>query len=235
MIDSCLSPHQLRGCCVYCPLVGLCHLLTLNPDPGKLTCTYAHVRNNWAHKQANGYMQERFCLTFSETHTHPDLKTTSLPRPPPQLNCWAYGAYLQQIKRGLIRKPAILLDLRRAFSLFHSLQTIFGARSPLNVAQYVAGEDWGHYCKFIWEGVPPNTPSNTHMRLNTRNLSGPRPFRKSFWLQSWCAFINCPLNWYQKVTIRVWKQKEALMKHRAAIHLQITMFSCLDSHHARPY
>lgn len=25
------------------------------------------------------------------------------------------------------------------------------------------------------------------------------------------------------------------MKHRAAIHLQITMFSCLDSHHAWAY
>lgn len=106
MIDSCLSPHQLRGCCVYCPLVGLCHLLTLNPDPGKLTCTYAHVRNNWAHKQANGYMQERFCLTFSETHTHPDLKTTSLPRPPPPTELLGLWCILAADKEGPYSKAS---------------------------------------------------------------------------------------------------------------------------------
>lgn len=54
-------------------------------------------------------------------------------------------------------------------------------------------------------------------------------------LQSWWAFINCSLNWYQKVTIRVWKEKEALMKHKAAIQLPITMFSCLNSHRACVY
>lgn len=32
--------------------------------------------------------------------------------------------------------------------------------------------------------------------------------------------------------MRVPKEKEALMKHRTAIHLQISMFLCLDSHHA---
>lgn len=88
-------------------------------------------------------------------------------------------------------------------------------------------------------GMPPNTPCPPHAATCTskhaRPKKPPRPFQKSLRLQSWCAFINCPLNWYQRVTIRVWKQKEALMKHRAAIHLQITMFSCLDSHHAWAY
>lgn len=52
---------------------------------------------------------------------------SSLHPPPP--SCCAYNAYLLQIKRGLILKRAILLDLRGAFSLFHSLQTVFGAGS----------------------------------------------------------------------------------------------------------
>lgn len=71
-------------------------------------------------------------------------------------SCCAYNARWLQIKRGLILRRAILLDLRWAFSLFHSLQTVFGALS----AQYgesITGESRGAAAG-LQRGNTPNTP-----------------------------------------------------------------------------
>ncbi len=128
-------PHQQHRCCIYWPLAGLCKLWHSTLTPAR---THAHThtfKNNHARKHTDRCMRGKrthshsSLLSQKHTQTHSCTLQKNNPPPPFPPSCCAYSAYLQQIKRGLILRRAILLDLRWAFSLFHSLQTVFGARS----------------------------------------------------------------------------------------------------------
>lgn len=140
MIDSCLSPINS----VDAADSGL-WLASANFDTWSYnlrpTHTHAHtciLKTIHAHEHTDRCMRAMHGETHAHSHSSPlsqkhtqthtcTLKNNLSPPFPP--SCCAYSAHWQQIKRGLILRRAILLDLRRAFSLFHSLQTVFGARS----------------------------------------------------------------------------------------------------------
>lgn len=122
-------PHQLHRCCIYWPPQ------TLTPLADPATYAHAHICLKTTKQTCwRKTLALKFFLTFSEIHTNtlvgikkqPLSPSLCTPSPP---SCCPYTAYLRQIKRGLILRRAILLDLRSAFSLFHSLQTVFGVRS----------------------------------------------------------------------------------------------------------
>lgn len=139
--------------------------------------------------QTDRYIYERdrhaltFLLIFSEMHTNTLMhikKQPLYPFHPP--SCCAYSAYLQQIKRGLILRRAILLDLRWAFSLFHSLQIVFGACSlSAQCGWSITGEGWGATAG-LEGGIPQINPITHHcpfplIHIHAHTLKSPALLR----------------------------------------------------------